>query len=49
MRRIRRLAAAFLAVFALGIAVAPSALAVPDCRPGQHGNPNPGFKPGTCK
>lgn len=21
----------------------------PECSPGQHGNPQPGFKPGSCK
>jgi hypothetical protein len=21
----------------------------PPCQPGQHGNPQPGFKPGSCK
>jgi hypothetical protein len=43
-----------LALFAaalLALSVAAPALASqgpPDCSPGQHGNPSPGFKPGSC-
>lgn len=44
----RALAALTLSlVFVAG--AAPVAQAGGKCSPGQHGNPHPGFKPGSCK
>jgi hypothetical protein len=53
MRR-RKVTAALLSVFALSILGAPMAQAQSDtaekkCAPGQHGNKQPGFKPGVCR
>jgi hypothetical protein len=47
MATLKRIVAATLLVFTLGVIAAPAASAA-DCRPGQHGNPHPGFKPGSC-
>jgi len=47
----RKLAAVFAVVGILGATtLAPVAAAESDhkCSPGQHGNPQPGFKPGSC-
>ena len=50
MSRKKRIGAAVLAALALGATsvVAPASLAGGKCAPGQHGNPHPGFKPGSC-
>jgi hypothetical protein len=51
MKKTKRLLASLLTVAALGLTFAPAALADPpkkNCSPGQHGNPQPGFKPGNC-
>jgi hypothetical protein len=51
MTRIRKLAALLAASALLAAAGAvPVAQADSDhkCSPGQHGNPHPGFKPGSC-
>ena len=50
MSRSRRLGAATLAALVLCATAltAPAALAGGKCSPGQHGNPQPGFKPGSC-
>lgn len=45
MRRL--ILAIMVALSALSIA-APIVSAAPECSPGQHGNPHPGFKPGSC-
>jgi hypothetical protein len=47
MKRLRRVAAVLFVLTAFGVALAPSAGAT-TCAPGQHGNPHPGFKPGSC-
>lgn len=53
MRKTRKSAAAALAVFALSLTAAPALAGAftsdHKCAPGQHGNPHPGFKPGSCK
>jgi len=36
-----------LALCAAGV-IAPASFAGGVCSPGQHGNPHPGFKPGSC-
>jgi hypothetical protein len=46
--------AGVLSVLALSVAAAPIASAQSDtaekkCVPGQHGNKQPGFKPGVCR
>ena len=45
-------AAAGAAVVIAGVSFiglfASAASAGPDCAPGQHGNPHPAFKPGSC-
>jgi hypothetical protein len=48
MSKAKRFVAAILVGAFVGMA-APSALAAPECSPGQQGNPHPGFKPGSCK
>ena len=50
---VRKVAAllAFIAALAAAAFVAPSGgmtIAGGVCSPGQHGNPQPGFKPGVC-
>jgi hypothetical protein len=45
----RKLFALLLSAAALAVTLAPAASADPNCSPGQHGNPQPGFKPGSCK
>jgi hypothetical protein len=47
MSRMKRVVAATLLVLTLGVIAAPVASAA-NCSPGQHGNPHPGFKPGSC-
>jgi hypothetical protein len=49
MTRTRKLAAAIFAMLVLGAVSAPVVSAAPECSPGQHGNPQPGFKPGACR
>ena len=45
----RKIVALALAIAALAVTLgAPAASAGPNCSPGQHGNPHPGFKPGSC-
>ena len=45
----RKIVALALAIAALAVTLgAPAATAAPNCSPGQHGNPHPGFKPGSC-
>jgi hypothetical protein len=39
----------FLAVTAFAVSLPSPGSADPNCSPGQHGNPQPGFKPGSCK
>jgi hypothetical protein len=51
MKKVKMLLASLLAVAALGLTFAPAAFADPPkhhCSPGQHANPQPGFKPGNC-
>ena len=48
MRTKRVVAACILAIVA-AMGVTPTAFAGGKCSPGQHGNPHPGFKPGSCK
>lgn len=48
MSKAKRFVAAILVGACVSL-VAPTAWAAPECSPGQHGNPQPGFKPGTCK
>lgn len=52
MRRIAALVAAIAllaAMFTPTVATTFADQGPPDCSPGQHGNPHPGFKPGSCK
>jgi len=45
----RKIVALVMAIAALVVTLgAPAAAAAPNCSPGQHGNPHPGFKPGSC-
>jgi hypothetical protein len=48
MSKMKRIAAAVMLVLTLGVIAAPAASAAPNCSPGQHGNPQPGFKPAPC-
>lgn len=47
-RLLALIAVALLALAIMGPAVAFADPSPPPCSPGQHGNPNPGFKPGAC-
>ena len=50
MLKIRMVLLALLAAVAFTFSAAPLASADQNvCAPGQHGNPHPGFKPGSCK
>jgi hypothetical protein len=49
VRRLRRILAGVMLMVTAFAFAAPPAAAAPDCRPGQHGNNHPGFKPGVCK
>jgi hypothetical protein len=45
----RKIVALAVAIAALAVTLgAPAASAAPNCSPGQHGNPHPEFKPGSC-
>jgi Spy/CpxP family protein refolding chaperone len=49
MNKAKRILAAIALAMALGAVSATAAAAQgPECSPGQHGNPHPGFKPGPC-
>jgi len=51
MSKTKRMLVAFTLAVALGMLAAGPAFAdppKPPCQPGQHGNPDPGFKPGSC-
>ncbi|HWL66457.1 MAG TPA: hypothetical protein VNP73_10830 [Actinomycetota bacterium] len=45
----KRLVAALTLAVVMAVGVAPVAHAGGKCAPGQHGNPHPAFKPGSCK
>lgn len=50
MRTIKRVVAVLLMAGALGMTGAVAFADGPKvCAPGQQGNPQPGFKPGSCK
>jgi len=48
MLRVRRTIAVIVMAISLLLVSNAAALAGPNCSPGQHGNPSPGFKPGAC-
>ncbi len=51
MSKTKRMLVAFTLAVALGTLAAGPAFAdppKPPCQPGQQGNPDPGFKPGSC-
>ncbi|HYI44912.1 MAG TPA: hypothetical protein VE174_05535 [Actinomycetota bacterium] len=45
----KRVFAALSLSIVLIAGAAPAAMAGGKCSPGQHGNPHPAFKPGSCK
>jgi len=47
--RFKRTMAVVMMAISLLLVSNAAALAAPNCSPGQHGNPSPGFKPGACK
>ena len=49
MRKMKRVTAALMLALTLSAFAAPAASAGDKCSPGQHGNPHPAFKPGSCK
>lgn len=48
MGRIKRIIAVVVMAITMTVMSGAAALAAPECSPGQHGNPSPGFKPGVC-
>jgi hypothetical protein len=49
MLRVKRVVAVVMMAISLLMVSNAAAFAAPNCSPGQHGNPSPGFKPGACK